>query len=131
MFAERFHALSFQAAKKAGPGSNPSPQKLKGHPDGSSSAAVASEVAIQSTVQPSDTVTGQTQAPKSKSDKTVRHPKVPADVSAASANAPGPWRREKMGVVTVYQPAGGGGGGGGAFDKTSDAFQLSGSTAVM
>lgn len=125
MFAERFHAPSFQAAKKAGPGSNPSPQKLKGHPDGSSSA----EVAIQSTVQPSDTVTGQTQAPKSKSDKTVRHPKVPADVSAASANAPGPWRREKMGVVTVYQPAGGGGGG--AFDKTSDAFQLSGSTAVM
>ncbi|XP_060771181.1 HMG domain-containing protein 3 [Neoarius graeffei] len=112
------------AAKKAGPGSNPSPQKLKGHPDGSSSA----EVAIQSTVQPSDTVTGQTQAPKSKSDKTVRHPKVPADVSAASANAPGPWRREKMGVVTVYQPAG---GGGGAFDKTSDAFQLSGSTAVI
>lgn len=125
MFAERFHASSFQAAKKTAPGSNSSLQKLKGQPVGSSSTVVASEVAIQSTVQPSDTVTGQTQAPKSKSDKTVRHPKVQTDISVASANAPGPWRREKMGVVTVYQPAGG------TFDKNSEAFQLSGSTAVM
>lgn len=54
------------------------------------------------------------------------HPKVQPDVSAVPANAPGPWKREKMGVVTVYQPAGG------TFDKTSeDCHQLSGSTAVM
>lgn len=85
--------------------------------------AVSSKVAIQSTVKPSDTVTGQTQAPKSKkSDKTVLHPKVKTDVSALT-NAPGSWRREKMGVVTVYQPAGG--------DKDLESIQLSGSTAVM
>ncbi|MCJ8735731.1 hypothetical protein PDJAM_G00250790 [Pangasius djambal] len=113
------------AAKKAGPGSSSSPQKLKGQADGSSSTAAASKMAVESTVKPSDKVTGQTQAPKSKSDRTVLHPKVQTDVSAAPANAPGPWRREKMGVVTVYQPAGG------AFDKNSEAFQLSGSTAVI
>lgn len=112
---------SFQAAKKAGPTSSSSPQKLKGQADGSSFTAVASKVTIQSTVKPFDTVTGQTQASKSKSDKTVLHPKV----SSAAANAPGPWRREKMGVVTVYQPDGG------AFDKNSEAFQLAGSAVDM
>ncbi|XP_053371203.1 HMG domain-containing protein 3 [Clarias gariepinus] len=111
------------AAKKAGAGSSSSPQKLKGQVDGSRSMAVSSKVAIQSTVKPSDTVTGQTQAPKSKkSDKTVLHPKVKTDVSALT-NAPGSWRREKMGVVTVYQPAGG--------DKDLESIQLSGSTTVI
>lgn len=116
---------SFQAAKKAGPGSSSSPQKLKGQANGSSSTAAASKVPIQSSGKPSDTITGQTPGPKSKSDKAVLRPKVQTDASTASTNAPGPWRREKMGVVTVYQPAGG------AFDKNSEAFQLSGSTAVM
>lgn len=82
-------------------------------------------MAVQSTVKPSDTITGQTQAPKNKNDKLVLHPKVHPDDSAAPENAPGPWKKEKMGVVTVYQPAGG------AFEKNSEAFQLSGSTAVV
>lgn len=86
---------------------------------------MASKVAARSTVKSSDTVAGQTQAPKSRNSKSGLHPKVQTDVSAAPASPPGPWKREKMGVVTVYEPAGG------AFDKNSEAFQLSGSTAVM
>lgn len=112
----------FQAAKKAGPGSSSSLQKLKAQVDGSSSTAASS---IQDAVKPSGTTTRQTQAPKSKNDQSVPRPRVQTDASAAPANAPGPWRKEKMGVVTVYQPASG------AFDKNSEAFQLSGSTAVM
>lgn len=116
---------SFQAAKKAGLGSSSSQQNQKGQTDRSSSSAVASKTAVQSFIKAADPVTGQTQAPKSKSDKIVLHSNVQTDDSATPANAPGPWRREKMGVVTVYQPAGG------AYDKNSEAFQVSRSTAVM
>lgn len=120
ILAEGFHVSSFQAAKKSAPGSSSSPQKLKGQADGSSSIAVAS-----STVKPSGTVSGQTQAPKSKGDKTALRPEAETDVFTAPANAPGSWKREKIGVVAVYEPASG------TTDKNSEAFQLSGSTAVM
>ncbi|GAA6093610.1 HMG domain-containing protein 3 isoform X1 [Tachysurus ichikawai] len=113
------------AAKKAGPGTSSCQQNRKAQTDGSSSTAVASKAASQSSVKASDAFTEQTQATAGKNDKLVLHSEVHTDVSAAPANAPGPWKREKMGVVTVYQPAGG------AADKNSEAFQLSASTAVI
>ncbi|KAI5626818.1 HMG domain-containing protein 3 [Silurus asotus] len=111
------------AAKKSGPASRSSPQKIKGQTDGSSSTAVASKGAVQSSVKKSDMITGQAQAPKSKSDKSVLPSKVQTNVSLAPANVPGAWSREK--IVAVYQPPGG------ATDKNSESFQLSGSTAVI
>ncbi|TSQ35298.1 HMG domain-containing protein 3 [Bagarius yarrelli] len=104
------------AAKKVGPGSISSQQNLKAQTEASS--LVPAKVAAQSNVK-------QTRTPKNKKHKTVPYPKVQPDIATASENAPGSWKKDKLGVVTVSKPAGG------AFDKIPEAFRLSGSTAVI